>query len=279
MPSAECARGTATRRGRPVGAQRLSPVAERRLVVEAQQHPERRERLVEAYEPSIARIARMYCRSAPAVSRAELMQEGVVGLLRALNRYDLKFGVPFWVYASWWVRQAMQQLVAELSGPVVLSDRALRQLARIKQAERDCGQRSGHEPESSMLALETGLPSAQIERLRTAERAAIGVDEPVGHDGGGTLAELLADPSTDDPCDVATATLLAEQVPWLLETLTERECVVVRERFGFDGPERTLAVIGARLGVSAERVRQVECTALEKLRERFGEPWHRALPG
>jgi RNA polymerase sigma factor (sigma-70 family) len=247
----------------------LTPAAERRLVVEAQEHPDRRERLLEAFEPSIARMARQYCRRSPAVGRAELMQEGVVGLLRALDRYDVEIGVPFWAYASWWVRQAMQQLVAELSGPVVLSDRALRQLARIKQAERDCGQRSGHEPASSMLALETGLSSAQIERLRAAERAAIGVDEPVGREGGGTLAELLADPWTEDPCDVATATLLAEQLPCLLEALSERESVVVRARFGFDGPERTLAVIGARLGVSAERVRQVECAALEKLRERW----------
>ena len=274
MRSATRARDPATRRRRPAGARRLTPAAERRLVLEAQEHPDRRERLIEVFEPSIATIARLYCRSAPAVSRAELMQEGVVGLLRALERYDGETGVPFWAYASWWVRQAMQQLVAELSGPMVLSDRALRQLARIKQAERDCGQRSGHQPANSMLAHETGLPPAQIDRLRGAERAAIGVDEPVGHDGGGgTLAELLADPCAEDPCDVATTTLLAEQLPWLLEALTERENVVMRARFGFDGPERTLAEIGTRLGVSAERVRQVEQAALAKLRERWsGQP-------
>jgi RNA polymerase primary sigma factor len=255
------------------GAQRLTPAAERALVVEAQEQPERRARLIEVFEPSIAAIARLYRRSAPAVSRAELMQEGVVGLLRALERYDPAVGVPFWAYASWWVRQAMQQLVAELSGPVVLSDRALRQLARIKQAERDCGQRSGYQPATSMLAGETGLPPAQIERLRAAERSAIGVDEPVGHDGGATLAEVLADPCAEDPCDAATDTVLAEQLPWLLEALTEREHVVMRARFGFDEPERTLAEIGGRLGVSAERVRQVEHAALAKLRERWsGQP-------
>jgi RNA polymerase primary sigma factor len=273
MRGATCARDAATERRRRAGAHRPTPAAERALVVEAQEHAERRGRLVEVFEPSIATIARLYCRSAPAVSRAELMQEGVVGLLRALERYDVETGVPFWAYASWWVRQAMQQLVSELSGPMVLSDRALRQLARIKQAERDCGQRSGYQPATSMVALETGLPPAQIERLRAAERTAIGVDEPVGGDGGGTLAELLADPLAEDPCDVATDTVLAEQLPWLLEALTEREHVVMRARFGFDGPERTLAEIGARLGVSAERVRQVEQAALARLRERWsGQP-------
>jgi RNA polymerase sigma factor (sigma-70 family) len=197
------------------------------------------------------------------------MQEGVVGLLRALDRYDREIGVPFWAYASWWVRQAMQQLVAELSGPMVLSDRALRQLARVKQAERECGQRSGRQPEVAMLATETGLSSAHIERLRAADRAAIGVDEPIGHDGGGTLGDLLADPCAEDPCDVATTALLAEQLPRVLEVLSERERVVVEARFGFDGSEPTLAELGARLGVSAERVRQVEYAALEKLRERW----------
>jgi RNA polymerase primary sigma factor len=265
---AQRARGAVTSGRWPAGAQRLSPSAERRLVVEAQKHPDRRERLLEAFEPSIARIARLYSRSTPAVGRAELMQEGVVGLLRALDRYDVDIGVPFWAYASWWVRQAMQQLVAELSGPMVLSDRALRQLARIKQAERDCGQRSGRQPGAPTLALETGLSSTNIERLRAAERAAISVDEPAGDDGGGTLADFLADTCAEDPCDVATTTLLAEQLPRLLDVLSERERVVVQARFGFDGPERTLAELGTRLGVSAERVRQVEHAALEKLRER-----------
>src|SRR5690349_1319187 len=94
-----------------------------------------RDELVNAYMPLVGAVARDY-RYARAVDRAELMQDGVVGLLRGLERYDASLGTPFWAYASWWVRQAMQKLVAELSGPVVLSDRALRQLARIRDARR-----------------------------------------------------------------------------------------------------------------------------------------------
>ena len=110
---------------------RLHPTAERRLVGAAQRcaGPER-DRLVEAYLPLISSIARIY-RGSERVERSELMQEGIVGLLRALDRFDPSLETPFWAYASWWVRQAMQQLMSELTRPVVLSDRASRQLAAI----------------------------------------------------------------------------------------------------------------------------------------------------
>jgi RNA polymerase primary sigma factor len=246
----------------------LTRAAERRLVLEARDgRPDQVERLIEAFQPSIAHIARLY-RTAPAISNAELMQQGVVGLLRALARYDPDLGVPFWAYASWWVRQAMQQLVAELSLPVVLSDRALRQLARIKRAERDCGQRSGHQPSSSALARETGMPSTQIGRLRAAERATVGLDEPVGQGGRETLGDCLADPGVDDPCDLVATRIAVQELTKLLEVLTERERTVVRARFGLDGHESTLAELGERFGVSAERVRQIEQAGLDKLRQR-----------
>ena len=106
------------------------------MVMAAQQGGSReREQLIEAFMPSIAGLARIYRRSS-SVDRSELIQDGVVGMLRALERFDPEFEVPFWGYASWWVRQAMQQLVSERSRPIVMSDRALRQLARVKDAQR-----------------------------------------------------------------------------------------------------------------------------------------------
>ena len=103
----------------------------------------------------IASVARRY-RGCPAVDHAELMQEGMVGVLRALERFDPALRTPFWAYASWWVRQAMQRLVAELGQPVVLSDRALRQLAQVKEARRDLNQSDGSEPSTDRLATTTG---------------------------------------------------------------------------------------------------------------------------
>lgn len=249
----------------PTGGGREA-AAELRLVRDAQAgHPEQVERLIELFRPSIGGLARPY-RGTPGVGHAELMQQGVVGLLHALSRYDPETGVPFWAYASWWVRQALQQLVAELSRPVVLSDRALRQLARIKQVERDYGQRAHRQPSASTLAVETGVPSRQIDRLRAADRAAAGFDEPVGGAGGVTVAEQLADPDSQDLDGLVAYALAAQELPGLIATLTEREQVVVRARFGFDGCESTLAELGKRLELSAERVRQLEQAALVKLR-------------
>src|SRR5688500_20356844 len=107
------------------------------------------------------------------------MQEGVVGLLRALGRYDLEQGTPFWAYASWWVRQAMQQLVSELSRPVVLSDRAARYLARLKTAHAEAIQSTGREPSRADLAERTGLTLDQVDDLLAAERAPRSLEQPV----------------------------------------------------------------------------------------------------
>lgn len=130
----------------------MPPGAEEVIVREAREgDPDARARLVEAFLPLIGAVARNYCTGSQ-VSPVELMQEGVVGLLRALERYDPALGVPFWGYASWWVRQAMQQLVAELSRPMVLSDRALRQLSQLKQAHAELKTVGGPTPTPTQLA-------------------------------------------------------------------------------------------------------------------------------
>jgi RNA polymerase primary sigma factor len=132
--------------------------------------PREREELVKAYQPMIASVAHAYRRST-AISREELIQEGVVGLLRALERYDPDRGVPFWGYAAWWVRQAMQQVVSELSGPIVLSDRALRQLSRIKNAQRRFEQAHRRAASAGEVAVIAGLPRSRVESLLCTERA------------------------------------------------------------------------------------------------------------
>jgi RNA polymerase primary sigma factor len=241
--------------------------SERALILRAKAGgPRDREELVKWFAPMIAGVARAYRRSA-AVDREELTQEGVVGLLRALERYDPERGVPFWAYAVWWVRQAMQQVVSELSRPIVLSDRALRQLARIKDAQRQFEQAYHHEPRPSELAPLVGLPRWQIESLTRAERNARGLDEPaVGERSEGTsLAELLADVPAQDAYDRVDQRELARTVPNLLAHLDERERTIIRSRFGLGRPAQTLREVAPELGISAERVRQIEHDALEKL--------------
>jgi RNA polymerase primary sigma factor len=224
--------------------------------------------LVEAYMPLIGSVAHRY-RGARAVNHSELMQEGIVGLLRAVDRYDPGRETPFWAYASFWVRQAMQQLVAELTWPVVLSDRALRQLARIRDAERRFSQAKGRSPSVAELGAAAGLEAEQLGLLLAAERSPRGLDEPVAADRGArsALAEMLSDPAAQDPFERIPSRDAAERLGELLLLLTEREQTILAEHYGLHGEPRTLRAIAAEMGVSAERVRQIEQGALDKLRE------------
>jgi RNA polymerase sigma factor (sigma-70 family) len=253
---------------------RLPLSLERELVLAAQGGDgEARDALIEAFMPLVASIARIY-RGSAAVDRGELMQDGVVGLLRALRRYDARLGTPFWAYASWWVRQAMQQLVSELTRPVVLSDRAIRQLARLKDARRVHLQACGREPTACQLATDTGMALSQIEDLIVAERSARGLEEPVGgEDGrGATFGDMLADPLAEEEYDRVPGRIELEGLPSLLEALDAREQIIVRARFGLGERERTLRELAGTLGVSAERVRQIEQRALDKLRAAVDPP-------
>jgi RNA polymerase sigma factor (sigma-70 family) len=204
------------------------------------------------------------------------MQDGVVGLLRALRRYDPALETPFWAYASWWVRQAMQQLVSELTRPVVLSDRAIRALARLKDARRAHLQACGREPTLTELAAATGLALSQVEDLIVSERSPRGLEEPVnGDDGGGgsaTFGDMLADPLAEEAYERVPLHMQVQQLPALLEGLDDRERLILRCRFGLAGPERTLRELAETLGVSAERVRQIEQRALGKLRTAVDPP-------
>src|SRR3954468_4190314 len=175
-------------------------VEEREFVLAAQgDDGAARDALVDMFMPLVASVARRY-RGTPALNRDELLQEGVVGLLRALERYNPALGTPFWGYASWWVRQAMQQLVSEVARPVVLSDRAARQLARVKQAHSDHVQAYRSEPTAAQLAAESGLNETQVQSLRAASRRPRGLDEPTAAeaDGCSSPSDLLADPRAED---------------------------------------------------------------------------------
>jgi RNA polymerase sigma factor (sigma-70 family) len=224
-----------------------------------------REALIESFLPLIASAARTY-RTSRMIDREELMQEGVVGLLRALERYDPRREVAFWAYATWWVRQAMQQVVSELSGPVVLSDRALRQLAQVKDARRRLEQRLGRGANRAELAAASGLPQIQVERLTSAELRPRALDEPTDDDADArTLGELLPDPDAEDGYDRAARRVFAQDLPRLLDQLSEREQTVIRSRYGLGRRGETLEEVAGDLGVSAERVRQIEHASLAKL--------------
>jgi RNA polymerase sigma factor (sigma-70 family) len=245
----------------------LPPERERELVMAAAVGDQAAcSELVEAFLPAIGGVARRY-RHTPGVERAELMQEGVVGLLRAAKRYDATLGTPFWAYASWWVRQAMQQLVTEITRPIVLSDRAMRGLARIQEARRALLQEHGREPTEDELAVAAKLTREQVVSLLSIERPARALEEGIGGaDGSATLADVIADPEAESEFSGVLERMEIDAVRDLTDKLGERERTVLFDHYGLDRPPRTLREIGEDLGVSAERVRQIEEHALAQLR-------------
>jgi RNA polymerase primary sigma factor len=228
--------------------------------------------LVEAFLPAIASLARSFHGSR--VERRELLQEGVAGLLFAARRYDSELDTPFWAYASFWVRKAMQELVAELTRPVALSDRAARDLARIRAARNEHLQGHGAEPTTEKLAVATGLAPAQVESLMVTERMPRGLEEQLVAEGPSSLrvGETIVDPVAERAYEKVLDDLEIHGVLDLTNGLEERERAVIRSHYGLGQEARTLSEIGARLGVTAERARQIEVRALAKLRQALAQP-------
>jgi RNA polymerase primary sigma factor len=241
--------------------------SQRSTVRDAQQgDTQARDDLVDEFLPLIRRVARTYAGTA-ALDTEEFVQEGIVGLLTALERYDPDLGPPFWSYASWWVRRMMQRLVADLTFPMVLSDRALRQLACVKHARADHEQTHNDEPSLAEIADSTGYTQEQLDSLVCIGLSPRSLDERLQAEDGaaGTLGDLLADPRAEESYDTVEQELRADDLRHAPNDLCERERSVLRARYGFDGPAQTLQEVGGDLHLSAERVRQIQERALEKL--------------
>lgn len=250
-------------------SKRLSPEEERQLATATGAgDADACRTLVAAMLPSVLAVARQFP-DGSGVSRQELLQEGVAGLLFATRRYDAALGTPFWAYASFWVRKAMQELVAALARPVVLSDRAARELALVRGARREHLQAHGAEPTLAELSAATGLSLLKLDSLHAAGRTPRGIEERVNGNGDGTLtvAETIRDPGAEAALDGVLDRIERGQLGGLIELLGERERSVVRAHYGLGQPARTLAEIGHSLGVTAERTRQIEAGALRTMRE------------
>jgi len=247
---------------------RLSPHEERDLAIAAGAgEPDGSQDLVEAFLPSIAGLARHFP-SGSGVDRQELMQEGVAGLLSAARRYDPALNTPFWAYASFWVRKAMQELVASLTRPVALSDRAVRHLAHIKAARTQHLQIHSVEPTNEELSVATGLTMVQIERLQATDRTPRGMEEVLGSDENATstVGDRIIDPVAERAYEHVLDTIENGEVRDLADGLDDRERVVIRAHYGLGQRAETLNEIGGGLGLTAERARQIEAGALTKLR-------------
>jgi RNA polymerase primary sigma factor len=252
----------------------LTPRQELALVVAADGgDADASRKLVEVHMPAIAGIALGFPRGA-GVELQELLQQGVVGLLFAARRFDPRLNTPFWAYASFWVRKAMQELVAELTRPVALSDRAVRALAQISTARREFLQAHGTEPTDEQLSDATGFTFAQVESLQAAERTPRGFEEPLGSDAdaGATVGDTIVDPVAEQAFEQVLDEMEIRQVRDVADRLTERERAVIRAHYGLGRPAQTLDQIGDTLGLTAERARQMEVGALTRMRDALAQP-------
>jgi RNA polymerase sigma factor (sigma-70 family) len=249
----------------------LTPRQERDLVIGAEAGDADASReLVEAFLPAIAGVAGHFP-PATGVERQELVQEGVVGLLFAARRYDSRLTTPFWSYASFWVRKAMQELVAELTRPVALSDRAVRAVAQLRRARGEYVQAHGAEPTDVDLSRATGFTRAQVESLQATERRPRALEEPLGDEAerAATVGDAITDPGAERQYELVLDQMEIREVGDLAGELDERERGIIGAHYGLGQPVQTLNQIGASLGLTAERARQIELSALKKLRERL----------
>jgi RNA polymerase primary sigma factor len=255
-------------------AEPLTAQQERDLVIAAEGGgSDARRDLVEAFLPSIAGVARRFPHGS-GVERQELIQEGVAGLLFAAQRYDPGLSTPFWAYASFWVRKAMQELVAELSRPVAFSDRAARGLAQMRTARREHLQAHGTEPTTAELALSTGLTREQVESLQAIERTPRGMEERLTADEETTttVGDTISDPHAQEEYERVLDEMEFSELRDFAQQLADRERAVIRAHYGLGQPPQTLTEIGSALGLTAERARQIEVGALRKLRESLAQP-------
>jgi RNA polymerase primary sigma factor len=249
-------------------AERLTPREEQDLVIRAEAgDADASRKLVASFLPAIAALAKRFPTRA-GVELQELMQEGVAGLLFAARRYNPALRTPFWAYASFWVRKAMQELVADLTRPVALSDRAVRAIAELRKARSEYLRSHGTEPTREELSHATGLTRAQIESLEATEQVPRALDAPSG-DGA---ADMIVDPVAEQAFDKVLDQMEIREVSAFADGLDERERAVLRAHYGLGEPAQTLTEIGGTLGLTAERARQIEVGALEKLRDALAEP-------
>jgi RNA polymerase primary sigma factor len=221
--------------------------------------------LVQSNLRLVVALARRYVGRGMAL--LDLIQDGNVGLMRAVERFDYRRGFKFSTYATWWVRQAISRAIADQGRTIRMPIHVLDSVNKLTRSQRELTQQMGRAPTMEELADDLDLEVSRVSELQRIAMDTVSLETPVGEDDDGTLGDLVEDMDSERPADAATFTSLQDQLARALEGLNERERQVLIMRFGLaDGRMRTLEEVGAHFKVTRERIRQLETKALAKLR-------------
>jgi RNA polymerase primary sigma factor len=226
--------------------------------------PAARQRLTESNLRLVVTIAKTY--RTQSIDLLDLIQEGTVGLMRAVDRYDWRRGTKFSTYAAWWIRAGIMEALSANSSPIRVPDSVRERVADVRRAEMKLTARLSRRPSTAEVADELDLTPAQVVEALAATQAVGSLDEPVGSEGDLCQADVLADPNAEDPLQALVAEATGSELDARLKLLPERSRRVIELRFGVgDRVPQTAEAVAAELGVARERVRQIELHALRRL--------------
>ncbi len=230
---------------------------------------EARQRFIKANLRLVVSIAKRYVNRSPHLGILDLIQEGNIGLARAVSKFDYRRGFKFSTYATWWIRQAITRALADQSRTIRIPVHMVETISKYTQAKRHLIQELGRDPLPEEIAIEMSIPVEKVHHIQKISQEVVSLEAPVGEeDDESSLSEFIEDTHSLTPSQIASQTLLRERIKEILVDLTPREQKILQMRFGLeDGITHTLEEVGKEFAVTRERIRQIEAKALSRIRQ------------